>query len=138
MKRLLVSPAHIQVALVACETPSDARDFGTLVHLLVLQPHLVSREHAVFPGVAERKSVLDEFASSHSGKLVVDEPNFAAGRRVAQRVMDTLYKDRPLQEFVEESIPKATIYFTEPFAGLRMRIRFNAMHPEISFDLRTT
>src|SRR6476469_7232143 len=38
LKPLLVSPAHFQAGLVACEKPSDARDFGTLVHLLVLQP----------------------------------------------------------------------------------------------------
>lgn len=138
MKPLLISPAHFQAGLVACEKSSDARDFGTLVHLLVLQPHLASRELAVFPGIADRKSAFEDFALMHVGKLVVDEPTFAEGRRVAQRVMETRYKGRPLQKFVEESIPEATIYFTEPSTGLRMRIRLDALHPEISFDLKTT
>lgn len=143
MKPLLISPAHFQAGLVACEKPSDARDFGTLVHLLVLQPELASKELAVFPGIAERKTAagrtaFDEFEQGSVGKLVVDEPTFAEGRRVAQRVLETRYKGRPLQHFIEESIPEATIYFTEPSTGLRMRMRMDAYHPDISFDLKTT
>lgn len=138
MKPLLISPAHFQAGLVACEKASDARDFGSLVHLLVLQPELTSRELAVFPGIGDRRSAFDEFELAHPGKLVVDEPTFAEGRRVAQRVLDARYKGRPLQRFIEESIPEATIYFTEPTTGLRMRIRMDSYHPEISFDLKTT
>lgn len=143
MKPLLISPAHFQAGLVACEKPSDALDFGTLVHLLVLQPELASKDLAVFPGIAERKTAagrtaFDQFAQANGGKLVVDEPTFAQGRRVAQRVLDAGYKGRRLQRFIEESIPEASIYFTEPSTGLRMRIRMDAYHPEITFDLKTT
>lgn len=138
MKPLLVSPAHFQAGLVACEKCSDAKDFGTLVHLLVLQPELASRELAVFPGVSGRNSAFDKFAEQHPGKLVVDEPTFAEGRRVAHKVMETRYKGRPLRNFIEESIPEATIYFTEPSTGLRMRIRIDSYHPDITFDLKTS
>ena len=143
MKPLLVSPAHFQAGLVTCEKPSDARDFGTLVHLLVLQPELAGSELAVFPGIAERKTAagrtaFDEFAQGAGGKLVVDEPTFAEALRVAQRVREARYKGRPLQRFIEESIPEATIYFTEPSTGLRMRMRMDAYHPEVSIDLKTT
>lgn len=33
---------------------------------------------------------------------------------------------------------KEKIYFTEPVTGLRLRIRLDAYHPDISFDLKTT
>lgn len=143
MKPLLISPAHFQAGLVTCQASSDALEFGTLVHLLVLQPELASKELAVFPGIAERKTAagrasFDQFEQANAGKLVVDEPTFAEGRRVAQRILETRYKGRPLQMFIEESIPEATIYFTEPSTGLRMRIRMDAYHPDISFDLKTT
>lgn len=143
MKPLLISPAHFQAGLVACEKPSDALDFGSLVHLLVLQPELASKDLAVFPGIAERKTAagrtaFDQFEQANAGKLVVDEPTFAEGRRIAQRVLDTRYKGRPLQRFIEESIPEASIYFTEPSTGLRMRIRIDAYHPELTIDLKTT
>jgi len=143
MKPLLISPAHFQAALVACEKASEARDFGTLVHLLVLQPELASRELAVFPGIAERKTAagrnaFDQFAQAQLGRLVVDEPTFAQGLRVAQKVMAARYKGRQLRDFIEESIPEATIYFTEPATGLRMRIRIDAYHPDLTFDLKTS
>lgn len=138
LKPLLISPAHFQAALVANETRSDARDFGTLVHLLVLQPELASQELAVFPGVAGRHSGWSTFAALHPDKLVVDEPTFTQGRRLAHKVLETRYKGRPLRDFVEESIAEATVYFTEPATGLRMRIRLDAYHPDISFDLKTS
>ena len=143
MKPLLISPAHFQASLVACEKTSDARDFGTLVHLLVLQPELASRDLAVFPGVTDRRSAagkeaIEQFEQQHLGKLVVDEPVLANGLRVAQKVLETRYKGRPLRDFVAESIPEATIYFTEPSTGLRMRIRIDAYHPDITFDLKTS
>lgn len=138
LKPLLVSPAHFQAGLTACGRSSDAMEFGTLVHLLVLQPHEVSSELAVYPGVADRSAGFKQFVAAHSGRLVLDEPTFAQGRRVAAKVMDTPYKGRPLQRFLEESIPEATIYFTEPTTGLRMRIRVDALHPDVSFDLKTT
>lgn len=143
MKRLLISPAHFQAGLVACDKPSDALEFGSLVHMLVLQPELASKELAVFPGIAERRTAagrraFDQFEHANAGKLVVDEPTFAEGRRVAQRVREARYKGRPLQRFIAESIPEATIYFTDPSTALRMRVRLDAYHPEISFDLKTT
>lgn len=138
LKPLLISPAHFLTGLVACESSSAARDFGSLVHLLVLQPHLVSRELVVYPGVPETKGVFDAFAALHPDRLAVDEPTFAKAGHLAERVMETLYKGRPLQRFIEESIPEASIYFTEPTTGLRMRIRLDAMHPDISLDLKST
>lgn len=139
LKPLLISPAHFQAALLAHNTSSDAMDFGTLVHLLVLQPREVANEVAVFPGVANRrKEEYKQFEAKFTDRLIVDEPTFASARRVAGKVMDTRHKGRRLQLFMEESIMEATIYFTEPTTGLRMRIRMDAFHPDITFDLKST
>lgn len=138
MKPLLISPAHFQAGLAVCDKSSEAQDFGSLVHLLLLQPEAVSQELAVFPGVPDRPQILRKFAAQHPGKLVVDEPTFASGRRIAQKVADTQYKGRALGRFIEEAISEATIYFTEPTTGLRMRVRLDSYHPDISFDLKTS
>lgn len=68
----------------------------------------------------------------------MDEPTFAAARRLAAKVSERRRKGRPLGRFIEEAICEATIYFTEPVTGLRLRIRLDAYHPDISFDLKTT
>ncbi len=138
MKPLLISPGHFQAGLVACDKSSDAKDFGSLVHMLLLEPHAVSQELAVFPSVADRTQAFNKFQSDHPDKLVVDEPTFATGRRVAHKIAETPYKGRKIQKFIEESMAEATIYFTEPTTGLRMRVRIDAYHPDLTIDLKTS
>jgi hypothetical protein len=139
LKPLLVSPAHFQSSLTACEKGTPAKAFGTLLHILLLQPETAGQEVAVFPGVAESRSkAFGEFEALHPGKLVVDEPTFASALRMVPKIAETRFKGRPIQSFLEEAIPEATIYFTEPTTGLRMRVRLDAMHPDISFDLKST
>ncbi len=139
LKPLLVSPAHFQAALLAPGTSSRPMDFGTLVHLLVLQPGEIANEVSVFPGVANRrKDEFKQFEASFPDRLVVDEPTFATARRLSSKIMETRFKGRAIQLFVEESILEATIYFTEPTTGLRMRVRLDMFHPDFSFDLKST
>jgi len=94
---------------------------------------------AVFPGVGtSRDPEFKAFLACNAYRLAVDEPTFAQAMRLATKVAETTYKGRPLGRFVEESICEATIYFTEPVTGLRLRVRLDAYHPDISFDLKTT
>ncbi len=139
LKPLLISPAHFQAGLLAAPKNSPAKDFGSLVHVLLLQPHLAGQELAVFPGVGtSRDPEFKAFLACNAYRLAVDEPTFAQAMRLATKVAETTYKGRPLGRFVEESICEATIYFTEPVTGLRLRVRLDAYHPDISFDLKTT
>jgi hypothetical protein len=139
LKPLLVSPAHFQAGLACCDKQTVAKNFGTLLHSLVLQPELAGAELAVFPGVADgRSKPFAEFQALHPTKIVVDEPTFASARRLAGKVLETRFKGRAIGKFIEESLPEATIYFTEPTTGLRMRVRLDAYHPEFTFDLKST
>lgn len=139
LKPLLLSPAHFQAALTAAPRPSAAKDFGSLVHLLLLQPHLAGQELAVYPGIgSSRDPDFKTFLACNSYRLAVDEPTFAEANCLANKVAETPYKGRPIGRFIEESMCESTIYFTEPVTGLRLRIRLDAYHPDISFDLKTT
>lgn len=139
LKPLLLSPAHFQAGLVAPPKNSPAKDLGSLVHLLLLQPHLASQELALYPGIGSaRDPDFKAFLARNAYRLAMDEPTFAEARRLADKVSETTYKGRPLGRFIEESMCEATIYFTEPVTGLRLRIRLDAYHPEVSFDLKTT
>jgi len=139
LKPLLLSPAHFQAALVTAPKDSPAKDFGSLVHLLLLQPHLVSQELAVYPGIGSaRDPDYKAFLARNAYRLAVDEPTFAEARRLAAKVSETPYKGRPVGRFIEEAMCEATIYFTEPVTLQRLRVRLDAYQPEISFDLKTT
>lgn len=139
LKPILVSPAHYQAALAAHSKSSDAKDLGSLLHLLLLQPSELANEVAVFPGAADgRSATYKQFEAMHPDKLVVDEPTFASARRLADKTAATKFRGRELGRFIEESITEATVYFTEPVTGLRMRIRMDAYHPDVTFDLKST
>ncbi|MBE7942261.1 PD-(D/E)XK nuclease-like domain-containing protein [Ramlibacter aquaticus] len=139
LKPLLVSPAHFQVALACPPRQTDAMVFGSVLHLLVLEPHLLSQEVAVFPSVAsKRTSEYKEFVAGRPDKMVIDEPSFAEARGLADKVMTTPYKGRCVGKFIEESIPEATVYYTDPATGLRIRLRMDAYHLDLTIDLKST
>lgn len=139
LKPLLVSPAHFQASLLAPTKNSTAKDFGSLVHLLLLEPELAGKELAVFPGVGtSRDPEFKTFLARNAYRLAVDEPTFSEAMRLSSKVAETRYQGRQLHRFIEESMCEASIYFTEPVTGLRLRIRLDAYHPDISFDLKTT
>jgi hypothetical protein len=139
LKPLLVSPAHFRAALTSCHRRSPAKDFGSLLHLVLLQPMDLANEVAVYPGVASKRTEeYKQFEARNSDKLVVDEPTFSEVRLLAEKVAATAYKGRAIQRFIEESICEATIYFTEQATGLRLRVRLDAFHPDITFDLKST
>lgn len=139
LKPLLESPAAFRSALTASQSPSDARDFGTLVHGLVLEPGRVNADFAVYPGVYDGRSKdYKDFVAANVGRLVVDEPTFARGRSLADRILSRAVRGRPFGDFVREGIPEASIYFTEPTTGIKLRIRVDLYHPEANFDLKTT
>jgi hypothetical protein len=139
LKPLLVSPAHFKTALTARREDTDAKDFGSLLHLLLLQPHLAGQEVAVYPGIVHSSNKdYKQFLENNAMKLVVDEPTFSKARQLAGKVQETLYKGRALGKFIEEAMTEVSIYFTEPTTGLQLRIRPDIYHPDLDFDLKST
>ena len=139
LKPLLISPAHFRQNLRNPVQPTEAMQLGTVVHLAVLEPHHLGREVAVYPGIKEsRAPEYKQFVRDNAGKILIDEPTYAAVRALATRILERRYKGRALGEFIAESRREATIYFTEPTTGIRLRVRFDILHPEISLDLKTT
>jgi hypothetical protein len=139
LKPLLISPAHFQSSLAQTPASSAAKDFGSLVHLLLLEPERVGSELAVYPGVGHgRDRTYKAFMEANSYRFAVDEPTLAEARRLVQKIASTKFRGRSLIKFIEESKTECRIYFTEPTTKLRLRVRFDAYHPDVSFDLKTT
>lgn len=139
LKPLLVSPAHFRASLTETKSSSAAQDFGSIVHLLLLEPERIGSDLAVYPGIGSgRDRDFKTFLSANSHRLAVDEPTFAQARRLVQKIASTRFRGRALIKFIEESMTECSVYFTEPATGLRLRVRFDAFHPDFSFDLKTT
>lgn len=141
LKPMLTSPAHFLLAATEPARESQAMVFGTLVHQLLLEPAVAASGVAVFPGAAcgrDKDWKSFRLTATEHGRVAIDEPTFAAAIQLADKVRSTRYRGRALGSFIEEARCEVTIYFTEPATQLRVRTRLDAMHPDISFDLKTT
>lgn len=58
LKPLLRSPAHFHLALANGGAATAAKDFGSLVHLLLLEPEKTVSALAVYPGVGTIRACL--------------------------------------------------------------------------------
>lgn len=138
LKRMLQSPADYCLALSEEHASTDSMDFGTLVHLLVLQPHLLFAQVATYPGVYDgRKTDYKEFVAKHPGMLVVDEPTMHLAEMARDKLLDQMVMGRRFGDFVVEGEKEVCVYYTDPSTGVECRTRHDLLHPEAIFDVKT-
>jgi PDDEXK-like uncharacterized protein DUF3799 len=144
LKPMLESPAHYQVRLIQPRATTKAMEFGRLVHTLVLEPHRLALDFAVFPGKRDgRDRDFKDFAELHQGKQILDEVQLHEARLLADRLVHRVIRlragdpGRAFGDFLAEGEKEVTIYYTDPTTGVRCRCRIDLLHPEILFDLKT-
>lgn len=141
LKHLLDSPAHYKLAQTSVHESTEAMTMGSLVHILTLQPELFNDEYVIYPGDSAGKSRnkdYTEMVSCNLDRTVIDMPTFNIANRMVAVIRDAKYKGRSIGNFIDESLKEVSIYVTEPTTGLRLRVRPDIYHPEITFDLKTT
>jgi hypothetical protein len=144
LKAMLVSPAHYQAQFLKPRAPTEAMDFGTLVHTLVLEPHRLALNYAVYPGKKDgRDSDYKEFARVHPGQGLIDEVQLHEARTLVERLLHRPVRrapndpGRPFGEYLAEGEREASIFFNDPITGVTCRVRVDLLHPEVIFDLKT-
>lgn len=139
LKHLLVSPAHYQNQFFTNPPRSAALDFGSLIHTLVLQPHLFHLDYAIWPdGIRPTSRDGKHFAALHKGKSLLTEIEFHQARQLADRILHRTFRGRAFGRYLEEGRPEATLFYTDPDAGVPCRVRHDLWHPDFIFDLKTT
>ena len=95
-----------------------AFDVGTYFHTLILEPHLIESECAVFKGVRRGKE-WDAFQATHAGKTIITDTEFTIVTRLADAV-----RNSPVgMGFVKRGKPeisafiKICVYNGEIYAG---------------------
>ena len=134
LKWLLKSPAHYRERLTAPAGTSASMAFGSLVHLLVLEPSTLPFEYHVVPQKTRRART----AHTEDSRILITEVELHEARRVADRVLATPVLGRPFFKFVEEGKPELTILFDDPTTSVACRSRIDLWHPDIVFDLKTS
>lgn len=139
LKPMLTSPAHYQAQFFEVRESTPAMEFGTLIHTLVLEPHLFLAQYAVFPGKRNgRDKDFKAFCAANMGKSVIDEVVLGAARILVDKILHRMFRGRPFGDYLSEGEPEASIYFADPVTGVQCRIRIDLLHPEFLFDLKTS
>lgn len=134
LKWLLKSPAHYLERRTAAPASSPSMAFGSLVHLLVLEPSTLPFEYEI---VAEKLRARRS-TPRLDPRTLVTEVELHEARRLAERVLTTPIQGRPFYKFVEEGKPELTILFDDPTTSVACRSRIDLWHPDFVFDLKTT
>ena len=136
LKPMLVSPAHYIEAMLT-KKRSAAMDHGTLLHTLVLEPHDAPNVMAVFPGSLKSPEG-KQFAAQNLDRICISMVDLLLLKVAAEKVRRSLFRGRPFFKFIEEGIVEPGIYYTDPTTGLQCRIRPDLLHPEFTFDLKSS
>lgn len=136
LKTILDSPAHFQLGLTH-KIQSKAMDWGTALHAAVLEPHLVHQVIAISPEplttAAGRR-----FAESNPDRICMTLTAWLELQLAAEKVRNSEFRGRPFWKFIEEGEVEHAIYYSDPDTGIQCRVRPDLLHPEFTFDLKST
>ncbi len=164
LKDMLRSGAHFYSHNIIKEHERETKkhlDFGTLAHTLFLEPEQFANEFAVIPADApkpptdvmrnaknpsedsiKRVQWWDNFAAEHGTKITITEEQLAGAKRIADNFMK-LSSYAVMQSHY--GMPEASIFFTDPIYGLKLRVRpdyhiapCSALPNGLMFDVKTT
>lgn len=138
LKPMLTSPAHYKSQFFDTTRSSKAKDFGTLIHTLVLEPASFAARYIVYPGVKDgRDSKYKAFVEKHAGRIVIDDVSLQLAHGMAERILERRFRGRAFREYIAEGQTEVTIHYTDPSTKIRCRVRIDLLHPEFIFDLKT-
>ncbi len=140
LKPILESPADYKSQFVRIPKGSnEPKEFGQLFHLLLLEPHLFHSQYAIYSGSGNRSTVeYKEFAALHPGMAIIDESTLYEARHLADKTMHSKFRGRYFGDYLSEGEKEVCIYYTDPATGVKCRVRIDLMHPEFTFDPKTT
>ena len=119
------------------EEPTPAMNIGSAVHCLALEPDTWNDEFFICPqqtrpraGTTPHFKLMQEAA----GRIILSLKEFEHAFLLAQKIKDDSYCQLLLRNCkIEQSI-----YFTHEPTGLQCKVRPDAWHGSIAFDLKTT
>ena len=144
LKTLDESPRKFQASYITqtlFRAPTDAMEFGTLVHTLTLQPTTIHDQIATIPPEVltsngqRRGKAWDAFCEATEGKLRVFEKDFERALKIAEKVWSHPFYIFGLPKFGAVEKP---IYWTDPIEPVSCKGIPDIVAEEWVIDLKTT
>ena len=95
---------------------ADHLGFGSYVHTLVLEPHLVDVEYAIYDGVKRGKK-WEEFKAEHENKIIISPRQ----RQDAFYVVEEIKKNKFATELLQNGTPEQTLCVE--LEGVKVKVR---------------
>jgi hypothetical protein len=144
LKLLDESPRKYEATYITrtlSKAPTDAMEFGTLVHGLTLQPSVIAIEIAVIPDSAltsngqRRGKAWDAFCEATEGKLRVLQQDYDRALAISKKVWS-----HPFYEFIFDRIERVEvpIIWTDPIEPVSCKGIPDIVAEEWVIDLKTT
>jgi hypothetical protein len=150
-----VNPSSLAMGLVGCTEvdvsavkqsyesgydakSTDAMDAGTMVHLAILQPELLSDRVAVWCGGRRAGREWDEFESANSGRLMLRKDDYDSVMRSVEA-----FRSHPMvTNSIHGGSPEVVVLSEETHAGVTIRARGRVdlirLEDRVIIDLKTT
>ena len=146
LKHMLRTPAHFKASLQVPKEPSDAMKLGSLVHTLLLEPHLVDDEYTVMPKFDRRtkqgKADYEDWLEHNAHKSIIT----ADQMDTATAMTDSLKQSSVAKLLkVNRTLIEASIFYSDAVTGIDCRVRpdflitpCDAFPTGLIVDLKTT
>lgn len=137
-KTLLKSPYEFYenkiLKIAREEKEKDHFAVGSLTHSLILEPHLVSQEYAIYPGLVRRGKEYEEFKAAHPGKTIV-----TASQNSKALAHQRAYKNTPFAINLLEGT-KSEYTIVQDYNDIPTKVRCDAIHVDKGYivDIKTS
>lgn len=138
LKNALISPAHYISSLLEPHTDTPDKAFGTLIHAMVLEPQTVSTLIAVYAGNSKDRKDWTAFKAANSGRYCLTHAALIQAQLMSDMARSAMFRGRPFYKYVEEGEVEPSIHYADPTTGISCRTRPDLLHPDFTFDLKTT
>lgn len=131
MIKLLRSPAHYLAYLT--KDDGDSLNPYAAYHAAVLEPDRFAKEFIVYPGRRHGKA-WEEFQAQHAGFTILSKSEMDTANGMCDAVK--AYDEIPLWAMLRASETEKSIFWYDEELGVNLRIRADALHPHVIFDLK--
>ena len=138
LKNAIESPATFIQCLLERYKGSKATNFGSIMHALVLEPHTVNELVAIYPVDLNRTKECAIFKLANPNRFCISLRDFIQAQNLAEKILNQVFRGKTFRQYIAEGTVERSIYYTDPITGLKCRTRPDLLHPEFTFDLKTT
>ena len=107
-------------------------DFGSLVHAMILEPHIVDKEFAFYKGPMRRGKAYDAFVEENEGKIIIT----ASQKILADTMCESFNLNPYAPDLIKDAVFEETVCAV--IDGVKIKVRTDSRQGTAIGDVKTT